>query len=252
MVARGYWTSLWPGAYYNASSENASTPHPRHWSYYGNPMGDRGYDPTFESYYYMVPKQAAAVGDTCPPGYFRNMSSPDPSLRKGAMVIATETVKPCQLCPFGTYKPNAGEARDLCRPCDWASSFSAPDRRTCFCYRLDGGSTKYQVTHIHVMQMHNPPSIMNLTPVCLWSWALVSPKFDSWATLPLVLALALLITFNRLKKLNAETSPPPRLSPTGSVLRPQHRPLHQHHVGRHPLGRGPYRVGLDTARRVPL
>lgn len=49
----------------------------------------------------------------------------------------------CQLCPWGTYKPNTGERFSDCLPCPPFSSFSTSDRRTCTCFRMDGGSTDY-------------------------------------------------------------------------------------------------------------
>jgi hypothetical protein len=108
-------------------------------------------------------------GDLCGPGLFRNIStqqqgaSPSSAVRVdtefvdgntvprtreemgGAATIATNygsyqypTAK-CDLCPERTFKRGEGESHSLCVQCPTAVSKSRADRRSCECFRVDGG-----------------------------------------------------------------------------------------------------------------
>jgi hypothetical protein len=108
-------------------------------------------------------------GDLCGPGRFRNISSqvqgdsPSSSVRVdtefvqgstvprtreemgGAATVATDygtyqyPTARCDLCPDGTFKRSEGEGQALCVACPLSVSTSRADRRSCECFRIDGG-----------------------------------------------------------------------------------------------------------------
>jgi len=103
--------------------------------------------------------ELSTQNNVCPPGFFRNTTwdpslthvpnrdpytdDYDPNAIYDVSAITTRVVKPCQLCPWGTYKAHQGDELSMCLPCPEFQAISSYDRQTCLCYRLAGGNEEY-------------------------------------------------------------------------------------------------------------